>query len=194
MRRFRTQWLALFGALVILSLSLSSVFGARPTVDANDTSNLGQQVRTFVHSILFAEQEGEGEEDEDTDETNEESDEEESEEAKNHGQCVSEVARSLAMGENGTHGWAVSLAARITCWLPEEENGTEEPEEDSADDSAEDGEDESEATSERQRGKSAAAHQRKADRVGGKPDWAGAKAGDARGNGRANGHARSGRS
>ena len=116
----------------------------------------------------------------------EEPGDEESDEPKNHGQCVAEVAHSDEVGENGTHGWAVSLAARITCWLAfaDDEDGDEESDEDSAEDTDEDAEGETEATSERQRGKSDAAHQRKADRAKGKPSWAGAKAHGGHGNGR----------
>ncbi len=72
MRRFRTQWLALFGALVILSLSLSSAFGARPTSADGDTLTFGQQVSAFVHSLHSGEQDEEQDEDQeeecDTDE------------------------------------------------------------------------------------------------------------------------------
>jgi hypothetical protein len=245
MRRFRTHVLAVFGALVILSLSLSSAFGARPPVSDDETTNVGQQVSTFVHSLLAGEQEedgdqdeseecdtdsdedvdsdegtgdeetgdgtgdeetgdeetgdeetgdeetgdeetgdcDEGAEDEDADEESEDEDADE-QESQNHGQCVSAVAQGDEAGENGTHGWAVSLAARVTCWLEAlaDENADED-----AGDGDEDAADESEATSEKPHGKSEAAHQRKADRGSGKPTWAGANAPGTHGNGHGKG-------
>ncbi len=63
MRRFRTQWLALFGALVILSLSLGSAFGARPTKADGESVTFGQQVSAFVHSLQSADQEEDQDED-----------------------------------------------------------------------------------------------------------------------------------
>jgi hypothetical protein len=219
MRRFRTHWLAVFGALVILSLSLSSAFGARPPVSDDETTNVGQQVSTFVHSLLAGDQEEDGDQDEseecdtdsdedaDTDEEagDETGDEEtgdetgvetgdcdegtededaDEQESQNHGQCVSEVAQSDETGDNGTHGWAVSLAARVTCWL--EALADENADEDAAD-GDEDAADETDATSEKPHGKSEAAHQRKADRGSGKPTWAGANAPGTHGNGHGKG-------
>ncbi len=65
MRRFRTQWLALFGALVILSLSLGSAFGARPIKADGESLTFGQQVSAFVHSLQSADQDGDEDQDED---------------------------------------------------------------------------------------------------------------------------------
>ena len=97
-----------------------------------------------------------------------------------------------AVGENGTHGWAVSLAARVTCWqeFADPDNG----------DTDEDSEDSEEPTDEvrclagrgrpdKPHGKSAEAHQRKQDRGSGKPSWAGANAG---GHGHGHGHGKGG--
>jgi hypothetical protein len=222
MRRFRTQWLALFGAMVVLSLSVSSAFAARPTVQ-DESSNFGLQVSSFVHALLSGtnDEDATGDENEDqdedtdgsedcqpaeetgdetTDETGDEttdedsstddcdqsSDEDSGDEdsdsenadaptAQNHGQCVAEVAHDRsAVGENGTHGWAVVLAAQVTCWLLENAD-------DSADSGDEDsGSDENSGTGEsaatKPHGKSDAAHQRKLERGHGRPTWAGAKA------------------
>jgi hypothetical protein len=242
MRRFRTQWLALFGAMVVLSLSVSSAFAARPTVQ-DESSNFGLQVSSFVHALLSGtnDEDATGDENEDqdedtdgsedcqpaeetgdettdetgdetTDETGDEttdetsgdesgdeigdedstddcdqsSDEDSGDEdsdsenadaptAQNHGQCVAEVAHDRsAVGENGTHGWAVVLAAQVTCWLQENAD-------DSADSGDEDsGSDENSGTGEsaatKPHGKSDAAHQRKLERGHGRPTWAGAKA------------------
>jgi hypothetical protein len=249
MRRFRTQWLALFGALVILSLSLSSAFGARPAAGTDDATNVGQQVSTFVHVLLngFSDEDEGGDEDQDEDtddseecqpasdedgaeegtdddgsadddtgdetgddtgdeespaddcdeqadeDTDEDSDEDADSDgdssaptAENHGQCVAEVAHSDAVGENDTHGWAVALAAQITCWF--ELNGDE-----SADDGDEDtgadedaGTDETSEASSTGHGKSEAAHQQKLDRGTGKPAWAATKTHG--GNGKGHGH------
>jgi hypothetical protein len=247
MRRFRTQWLALFGALVILSLSLSSAFGARPIKADGESLTFGQQVSAFVHSLQSADQDGDEDQDEDpaeecdtdedpsSDEADESEDEagdgggtdacdtnedadgdvdqddsdedpEDSEESEdsgdtapsNHGQCVAEVAHDPeAVGENGTHGWAVSEAARVTCWQefadPDNagtDEGSDEPEgtEANTDDSeAAQGE----ADSAKPHGKSADAHQRKEDRGSGKPSWAGMNAGG-HGRGHGQGHGKGG--
>ncbi len=234
MRRFRTQWLALFGAMVVLSLSVSSAFAARPTVQ-DESSNFGLQVSSFVHALLSGtnDEDGTADENEDqdedtdgsedcqpaeetgdetTDETGDEttdetsgdesgdeigdedstddcdqsSDEDSGDEdsdsknsdaptAQNHGQCVAEVAHDRsAVGENGTHGWAVVLAAQVTCWLQENaDDSADSGDEDSGSDEHS-GTDGSGAT--KPHGKSDAAHQRKLERGHGRPTWAGAKA------------------
>jgi hypothetical protein len=269
MRRFRTHWLALFGALVILSLSLSSAFGARPPL-ADETTNVGQQVSTFVHSLTSAEDDEDGDADEsedgdedcdtdsdtdedsdedgaedsdedgaedsedadegdedadegdddadegdedadegdedadgcdeqsgdeDTDEdADEDADDEDSDEGSevegaSHGQCVAEAAHSDETGDNGTHGWAVSLAARVTCWLEQlaDDENTDEDADEDAGEGDEDATDETEATSAKPLGKSEAAHQRKADRGSGKPTWAGSNAPGGHGHGHGKG-------
>ena len=65
MRRFRTQWLALFGALVILSLSLSTAFGARPVRADGESLTFGQQVSAFVHSLHAGDEDASQDEDQD---------------------------------------------------------------------------------------------------------------------------------
>lgn len=121
MSRFRTRWLALVGAMLLIALSASSAFGAHPS----HSDNRGSAVSSFVHSLLFGadedpeDQEEEGEEGE-QDEQSEELDEES--EYRNHGHCVREVAWSLEVGGlNENHGGAVSEAARVTCWETDED-------------------------------------------------------------------------
>jgi hypothetical protein len=93
----------------------------------------------------------------------------------NHGQCVREYAQTLdLLGENGTHGWAVSEAARVTCWDGEEEEPTE-----NADEEGEDDVDSATAKDRGDRGKSADAHQKAPGKN---------KADGARGGGPGNGH------
>jgi cobalamin biosynthesis protein CobT len=133
MNRFRTHALALFGGALLLALSVSSVFGAKPV---EGDANRGQQVSAFVHDLVFGSDDPEEEpteedgdededasEDEDADEdaAEEEADEEASDESQpedNHGACVKLVAIDPARvdGDNENHGGAVSLAARYTCW------------------------------------------------------------------------------
>jgi hypothetical protein len=259
MRRFRTQWLALFGALAILSLSLSSAFGARPPVASDDeTTNVGRQVSSFVHSLVSGEEDEEdgdqdetgecdtdsdedgaedgdsdedgaedsdeagadgGDEDSEGDETvegdedpvdgdeipadetgndcegteDEDSDQgtedegSEDQETQNHGSCVADVAQGDETGDNGTHGWAVSLAARVTCLLEQLADETGDEDSGASDDAAAD----TDASSAKPHGKSEDAHQRKADHASGKPSWAGAKLHDAA-NGHGNGHGKGG--
>ncbi|HEX3219174.1 MAG TPA: hypothetical protein VHU77_03980 [Candidatus Limnocylindria bacterium] len=299
MRRFRTQWLAAFGALVVLSFSLSTAFGARPSPAADESASFGQQVSTFVHVVLSGtsnEDESSGDEtgddtgdetgdetgdttgdecqtsdddgstdedsgadegsgdttgdesgdttgdesgdqdedtgdttgdetgdqDEDTgdttgdesgdtcDEQSDEGTDEGSDEdsgddsgsedsgaptAQNHGQCVAEVAHSDAVGDNGTHGWAVMLAAQVTCLLQEATNTSADTGDESAGSGDENsGTDETSNTSTRDHphGKSDAAHQRKLDGGHGKPSWASTKShGNVHGNGHGKGHGHS---
>lgn len=200
MRRLRTHWLGLFGALVIMSLSLSSAFGAPPTTADDDSLTVGQQVSAFVHALQSGDQveqcdmdedsssddapvEDGGEtpadepadtdedgsascdadEDADADQDEEESDQDsqESEDstASNHGGCVAAVAQDdEAVGDNDTHGWAVSEAARVTCWEESANPDTADTDENSSDAS------EDEAPAQRGPGHS-------------KPSWAGMNAG-----------------
>jgi len=122
MNRFRTHWLALLGATLLLGLSVSSAFAAHPE---NAHENRGQQVAAFVHQLVFGaddetsdeEQSQDEEEQQDEEENQEEQQDEEEEAANSHGKCVSEVARSGEVeGVDGTHGSMVSEAARVTCW------------------------------------------------------------------------------
>jgi hypothetical protein len=119
MSRFRSRWLALFGAVTILSLSLSTALAGKP-----DGENRGQQVSAFVHSLQA------------TDEESAPSD---------HGQCVALVAQDKeAVGPpNDNHGGAVSEAARVTCWedAASDESSGEEPSEDENDSEVESNED-----------------------------------------------------
>ncbi len=126
MSRFRSRWLALFGAVTLIALSLSTAFGAKP-----DGENRGQQVSAFVHSLVDSDEETledtEVEEDTETEEDTEVEEEEESAPS-DHGKCVALVAQDEeAVGPpNDNHGGAVSEAARVTCWeTGDEESDTE---------------------------------------------------------------------
>ena len=116
MSRFRSHWLALFGAVTLIALSLSTAFGARP-----EGENRGQQVSAFVHSLVGA--------DEETEEDTEVEEEEEESAPSDHGQCVALVAQDKeAVGPppNDNHGGAVNEAARVSCWdTGDEESDTE---------------------------------------------------------------------
>lgn len=147
MSRFRTRWLALFGAVTLLSLSLSTALAGKP-----DGENRGQQVSAFVHSLQEADEETEEDtETEDDTETDEETEEEEESAPSDHGQCVALVAQDKeAVGPpNDNHGGAVSEAARVTCWEEgsSEETGGEEgaDEENEAEEDAEDSEESEES-------------------------------------------------
>ena len=126
MTRFRRHWLALLGGALLLALSVSSAFGAKP---AGDDPNHGQQVSTFVHTLVFGNDEPEEQpdeeevdEEEDVTETDEEVVEEEQPvedgDAGAHGACVSAFAQQheLVGGDNNNHGGFMSIAARFTCW------------------------------------------------------------------------------
>lgn len=150
MTRFRSHWLALLGGALLLALSVSSAFGAKPV---GDDPNHGQQVSTFVHELLFGTDEPEEQPDEeevDEDEVVEETDEEVLEEdvldeevtGAEHGACVAEAAgnHDEVGGANENHGGFVSLEARYTCWglpLPGEEGPTGDEDLSAADDADE---------------------------------------------------------
>jgi hypothetical protein len=177
MARFRTHWLALLGGALLLALSVSSAFGAKPV---GDDPNRGQQVSTFVHELVFGNEEPEEQPDEEevdedevveTDEevvdedevveTDEEVVDEEPVTGAEHGACVAAVAQDpeLVDGDNENHGGAVSLAARFTCWglePPTEEPTGEEP---TGDELTTTEADATEAAV-KDRGKSAAAHEK----------------------------------
>jgi hypothetical protein len=274
MRRFRTQWLALFGALVILSLSISSVFAARP-VATDTSSSFGGQVSTFVHLLVSgtnddttADDGGEdensdnsdecqpasdedgtedgttedgttedgtvddgttedgttedgtsnqdaadesGDEDTSADDCTDQSDEDSGDDttaddpgaedsaaptAQNHGQCVAEVARDMTqLGENGTHGWAVALAAQVTCWLDLNGDQSSGADENSGSDNGsatdEGSTDDTSTASTKPHGKSDAAHEHKLDGAAhGKPTWVSSSThgGQGKGHGHAHGH------
>ncbi len=122
MSRFRSHWLAIFAGATLITLSVSTAFGAKPDAD----TNAGQQVSAYIHSLVGdveepAEEPVETETDtpDDTDTQVDES------ESSDHGACVSEVAKGDEVGgDNVNHGGAVSEAARVTC---DEDATTEEP-------------------------------------------------------------------
>jgi hypothetical protein len=116
MSKFRTRWLALFGGVTLIALSMSSALGAKPT------DNRGMQVSTFVHSL-----QADAEEPVEEAPVVEEPVTQEDSAPSDHGQCVALVAQDKeAVGPpNDNHGGAVSEAARVTCWegaAPEEQN------------------------------------------------------------------------
>ena len=131
--RFRSRWLALFGAAALISLSMSAALGAKPSGD-----NRGQQVSTFVHSLQGETEEEPVEEEPVEEEPVEEEPVEEGDSSpSDHGKCVAAVAQDKeAVGPpNDNHGGAVSEAARVTCWedAADAEEPTNEEESDSED-------------------------------------------------------------
>ena len=121
MSNFRKRWLALFGAVTLIALSMSSALGAKPT------DNRGMQVSAFVHSLQGDTEEPAEEEPVEEEPVDEEPVEEEDSAPSDHGKCVAAVAQDPeAVGPpNDNHGGAVSEAARVTCWpdaAPEEQN------------------------------------------------------------------------
>lgn len=146
MQRLRTNWLALMGAIFLLTLTVSSAFGAPPSGTAG---NRGQSISGFVHELVFGADEADDETNEDQDEVDEEAnaddedleedtEEEDSadegleedteadaeerevpEEFANHGECVSEAAHDTEGFEESdaaNKGEWVSLHARYICW------------------------------------------------------------------------------
>lgn len=155
MSKFRTHWLALFGGMTLIALSLSTAMGAKP--EAGD--NRGQLVSAFVHSLGgdVEETDEQGEEDTDTeDETNTEDETEVEDDTEvevelvtgsDHGACVSLVAHSDDRGGvNNNHGGAVSQAARVDCRDGEAATDEEAAADESGDDSEESAADETEAS------------------------------------------------
>ena len=83
MHTFRRSWLALFGGILLLALSVSAAFGAKPS---GTEGNRGQTVATFVHDVVFGDQadadDDESAEDSDSDEdADEDADSEDADEA-----------------------------------------------------------------------------------------------------------------
>ena len=117
MSKFRSHWLALFGGVALIALSMSTAFAGKP-----DGTNPGLQVSAFVHSLVGADEETETDTDTETadeTETNDETEvETEDSTSSDRGQCVAEVAgdEEAVGGDNENHGGAVSEAARVTCW------------------------------------------------------------------------------
>ena len=141
----RSVWLALAAGALLLTLSVSSAFGADPP---DGDPNRGQQVSDFVHDLVFGDQdsgdedsapdedtpEDEETEDESTEEEQEATDEESADAPDNHGQCVRVVAMDpeAVGGPNENHGGAVSEAARETCWEDSDSEDSEDVESDDA--------------------------------------------------------------
>jgi hypothetical protein len=140
MNPFRKNVLVLFGAALLVALSVSSVLGAKPT--GSDSGPRGQTISAFVHALIAGDQEvtvdenptdeapaDEAPADEDTTSADEDTSDEEdstpadedtsdsSTDANAHGKCVSAIAQNPdeVGGDNDNHGGAVSLAARETC-------------------------------------------------------------------------------
>ena len=146
MHRLRERWVALLGGALLVTLSVSTAFGAGPA-DETDGPR-GQTIAGFVHSLIFTE-------DEPTDDetvVEEEQLEDEVIEGEpggelvegdvasgaEHGACVAEVAQSDEVGgTNENHGGAVSEAARVTCWETEEADDELTPEEEADEESLE---------------------------------------------------------
>ena len=112
MSNFRSRWLALFGGITLIALSMSSALGAKPA------DNRGMQVSAFVHSLQADAEEPVEEEPVEEAPADEEPVQEEDSAPSDHGQCVALVAQNKeAVGPpNDNHGGAVSEAARVTCW------------------------------------------------------------------------------
>jgi hypothetical protein len=129
MNPFRKNVLVLFGAALLIAMSVGSALGAKPT-SSDAAGPRGQAVSDFVHSLVSGDQEvtvdetptDEAPADEDT--TTEEDSAPADEDTANastggnaHGECVAAVAQSTDTGgDSDNHGGAVSLAARETCW------------------------------------------------------------------------------
>jgi hypothetical protein len=96
MSKIRSPWLALFGGVMLIVLSLSTALAGKPS-----GTNHGQQVSSQARS-----QAGTAKSDQNSNDSS----------SSNHGACVSKVAQSDAVGgKNDNHGGAVSEAARNTC-------------------------------------------------------------------------------
>ena len=126
------------GALLV-TLSVSAAFGADPVAEK---ANRGQSVASFVHELLFGNDEAQDDEDEelveeedelleedelvqeDDSELDDELDEENEDASNAHGQCVAEEAsdKSDEADEDRNHGAIVSEAARETCWETDDES------------------------------------------------------------------------
>ena len=77
MRTFRRSWLALFGGILLLALSVSAAFGAKPS---GAESNRGQTVAAFVHELVFG-TDADDDEDEESEDADESEDSEEDSDA-----------------------------------------------------------------------------------------------------------------
>ena len=114
MSKFRSHWLALFGGVTLIALSMSTAFAGKP-----DGTNRGLQVSAYVHSLVGADEETNTDtEATDTETTDTTEVQTEDSTSSDHGQCVAEVAtdEEAVGGDSENHGGAVSEAARVTCW------------------------------------------------------------------------------
>jgi hypothetical protein len=131
MSKFRSRWLALFGGVTLIALSMSTAFAGKPAAD----TNRGLEVSAYVHSLVgdvedtdtdTADETTDDNETEDDTETTDDTQVEDGESApSDHGKCVAAVAQDPeAVGPpNDNHGGAVSDAAKVTCWDTEVESG-----------------------------------------------------------------------
>jgi hypothetical protein len=148
MTRFRTHFLAVLGAGMLLTLSVSTAFAAHP--ENADADHPGQWVASFVHFQLFGsdglapsghtDQVSDEQQSEETDQGDQQDDSQpdqptsqatsattDTATASSHGQCVKDIARGDGVGDpNNNHGGAVSAAARDTCWQTDT-GGTSDP-------------------------------------------------------------------
>jgi hypothetical protein len=132
MDRFRSRWLALFGGVTLIALSLSTAFAGKP-----ESTNRGLEVSAFVHHLVGDVEETEDQADEETETEDDTEVEEEDEAPSAHGECVAAVAQDPeAVGPpNDNHGGAVSEAARVTCWPDESSPDDADAEVEESDDS-----------------------------------------------------------
>jgi hypothetical protein len=128
--KLRNLWLAGFGAVLLVALSASGAFAARPA-----TPGAAWGLDTAASAISAHNQDEDTDnQDEDTDNQDETDNEDEINQPEGnedgaggaHGACVSAVARGDVVldGEYANHGAMVSYAARVTCWQPPEASPT----------------------------------------------------------------------
>ena len=189
MSTLRRTWLAVMGAILLITLSVSAAFGAKP---ADTDSPRGQSIAGFVHELVFGSEADEDEESEDADETDEDSEDEDQEsededsvaadedperqvpeEFANHGECVADTARNTdGFDESDAENFGawVSMHARYVCWGLEPP--TDETDEDVAEDDEEGDSDSEDAMTkaERKAAREAARDERKAAREVAKAD------------------------
>lgn len=193
MHRLRITWLALIAGVLLVGLSVSSVFAARPSGAEEGTR--GQTIAAFVHELVF----GSTDEEESPDETEAQTEEEDELpgeaqveedlegddlEASAHGQCVADEASDKSDeeydGDYPNHGAYVREAAQVTCWETGDDEETTDEEDAVLDSGAEiTSPDDADAA------ELSAREQRKADREAAKAERKAAKAN--------NGHGRGGR-
>jgi len=212
MHTFRRTWLALMGAILLVTLSVSAAFGAKPT----DTEGpRGQSIAAFVHDLVFGSEETDDEVNEDEDVADddedgtdddedvvedEDSDEEADElvdddaqrqvpeEFANHGECVADATHDtegFEASEAETFGAWVSMHARYECWGLEPP--TDEADEDAAEEESEGDADEASAKEQRKAERAAARGERKAEREAAKAARFAAQLGGGHANGRGGG-------